>query len=171
MFVCCGMMGYDKARRGGRRRWRERARRTLGGARGWQCKRSSLESLAQRLGSTEPSRKTRALLGLYGRTSALRPFLAVVQRCASDIAKSRESLELCGTAAAPKRLCQRILRNPSHMCSASAPFIDKDVVVDGLLARPELNGTVGKALDFDDSKGRYVVLVGGNRMALLAKNL
>ena len=36
-------------------------------------------------------------------------------------------------------------------------MLGKQVVIKGLVAKPELNGRTGKALSFDHEKGRYSV--------------
>lgn len=46
-----------------------------------------------------------------------------------------------------------------------------DVKLTGLVARPELNGVVGKVVDYLADKGRFAVLVGGERMLLKPTNL
>ena len=53
----------------------------------------------------------------------------------------------------------------------AAPLVGKAVVLSGLLSRPDLNGKVGDALDFDISTGRYTVTVNGESLALRSSNL
>lgn len=50
----------------------------------------------------------------------------------------------------------------------AAPLVGQRVKIDGLVAKPELNGTEGLALSFDDGKGRYNVQMDatGSSMAL-----
>ena len=53
----------------------------------------------------------------------------------------------------------------------AAPLIGKTVVLSGLLVRPDLNGKVGEALEFDTSTSRYTVIVNGETLALKSSNL
>ena len=48
----------------------------------------------------------------------------------------------------------------------AAPLCGKQVVIDGLASRPELNGKVGTAESFNDATGRYNVRVDGSVIAL-----
>ena len=54
-----------------------------------------------------------------------------------------------------------------------APLVNQRVVIDGLSSKPELNGTKGVAVSFDDAKGRYNVRMEGSGqfMALKPINL
>jgi hypothetical protein len=38
-----------------------------------------------------------------------------------------------------------------------SPLVGRRVVINGLVAKPELNGRTGTAVSFDDDKGRYAV--------------
>lgn len=51
------------------------------------------------------------------------------------------------------------------------PLVGKMVIINGLLARPELNGLVGDCQSFDAGRGRYCVVVKGETMALKPSNL
>ena len=51
------------------------------------------------------------------------------------------------------------------------PLVGKMVTINGLLARPDLNGLVGDCQSFDAERGRYCVLVKGETMALKPSNL
>jgi len=54
----------------------------------------------------------------------------------------------------------------------SGPYCGKQVKIHGLLSKPELNGIVGTATTYDDSKSRYnVKLPSGGAIALQPKNL
>ena len=50
-------------------------------------------------------------------------------------------------------------------------YVGMRVVIDGLQSRPELNGKVGQAAQFDSKKGRYAVEVSGEAIMLKAANL
>jgi len=53
-----------------------------------------------------------------------------------------------------------------------APLVGRRVIVDGLSSKPELNGSRGIAVGFDEDKGRYTVrLDAGPTMALRPSNL
>jgi hypothetical protein len=53
-----------------------------------------------------------------------------------------------------------------------APLEGKHVRISGLMAKPELNGQIASAGDFDDAKGRYAVrLSDGKRVSLKPANL
>jgi hypothetical protein len=56
---------------------------------------------------------------------------------------------------------------------SKAPLLGKSVVVSGLHAKPELNGRIGFAGSFDDSRGRYVVSLedGGGSFKIRPDNL
>ena len=55
---------------------------------------------------------------------------------------------------------------------ADAPLEGKPVRISGLVARPELNGLIATAGDFDESKARYAVrLSDGTRLAIKPANL
>ena len=55
----------------------------------------------------------------------------------------------------------------------AAPLVGRRVRIDGLASKPELNGTEGTAVAFDDSKGRYNVKLDANNsfMSLKPANL
>jgi hypothetical protein len=46
-----------------------------------------------------------------------------------------------------------LIHNKNH----DTPLLGRRVVVNGLVAKPELNGRTGKAMTFDYDKGRYYV--------------
>jgi hypothetical protein len=48
-------------------------------------------------------------------------------------------------------------------------LLGKRVVINGLVAKPELNGRTGTALSFDDDKGRYFVELDESSTALMIK--
>jgi len=39
----------------------------------------------------------------------------------------------------------------------AAPLLGRKVKIDGLISKPELNGTSGTAMTFNTAKGRYAV--------------
>jgi hypothetical protein len=49
------------------------------------------------------------------------------------------------------------------------PLLGRRVVINGLVAKPELNGRTGTAVSFDDDKGRYSVELDGTSSSLLIK--
>jgi len=49
------------------------------------------------------------------------------------------------------------------------PLLGKHVVINGLVAKPELNGRTGTALRFDDDKGRYDVELDETSVSFLIK--
>jgi hypothetical protein len=49
------------------------------------------------------------------------------------------------------------------------PLLGKRVVINGLVAKPELNGRTGTALSFDDDKGRYFVELDQSSTSLMIK--
>ena len=57
--------------------------------------------------------------------------------------------------------------------ASEAPLVGKRVTISGILARPELNGSHGRALSFDEAKSRYTVALDNGRetLALKASNL
>ena len=67
-------------------------------------------------------------------------------------------------------ICSHADRKPTRRYSSdnrSMSLVGRKVVIEGLASRPELNGTKGIALSFDDAKGRYnVKLASGAFMAL-----
>ena len=44
-----------------------------------------------------------------------------------------------------------------------APLVGRRVIVDGLSSKPELNGSRGIAVGFDEDKGRYTVRLDAGR--------
>ena len=61
--------------------------------------------------------------------------------------------------------------NGSSASEADAPLVGKRVLISGLLARPDLNGSVGEAVSFSAGNGRYTVNVNGEQIALRSANL
>ena len=58
------------------------------------------------------------------------------------------------------------------MAAMSGPFCGKQVIIEGLLQRQDLNGKVGKATSYDEGKARYLVqFPTGETIALQPKNL
>ena len=58
------------------------------------------------------------------------------------------------------------------MQSANPFTLDTPVALDGLVARPELNGQAGTCGDFNEAKGRYPVkLEGGESVLIKMMNL
>ena len=53
---------------------------------------------------------------------------------------------------------------------AAAPLIGRRVRVEGLAARPELNGRCGEARAYDAARGRYTVAVEGEPSPLLLRS-
>ena len=53
----------------------------------------------------------------------------------------------------------------------AAPLANKRVLISRLLARPDLNGLIGEAGEFNAASGRYTVVVNGESVALKAANL
>lgn len=53
----------------------------------------------------------------------------------------------------------------------AAPLSNKRVLISRLLARPDLNGLIGEAGEFNAASGRYTVVVNGESVALKAANL
>lgn len=56
----------------------------------------------------------------------------------------------------------------------AAPLVGRRVIIENLASRPELNGTAGIAISFDDARGRYNVRLesnGGGMMALKPTSL
>ena len=49
------------------------------------------------------------------------------------------------------------------------PLLGRRVVINGLVAKPELNGRTGTAVRFDDDKGRYSVELDDTSSSLLIK--
>jgi hypothetical protein len=49
------------------------------------------------------------------------------------------------------------------------PLLGRRVVINGLVAKPELNGRTGTAVSFDDGKGRYSVELDGTSSFLMMK--
>ena len=49
------------------------------------------------------------------------------------------------------------------------PLLGRRVVINGLVAKPELNGRTGTAVSFDDDKGRYSVELGDTSSSLMIK--
>jgi hypothetical protein len=50
------------------------------------------------------------------------------------------------------------------------PMVGSRVVINGLVAKPELNGRTGTALSFDDDKGRYSVALDDASSSLMIKS-
>lgn len=59
----------------------------------------------------------------------------------------------------------RVIKQLPTPCEA--PLLGKPVRIDGLQAKPELNGTRGRATDFDEPKGRYAVKLAAGGFLLL----
>ncbi len=51
------------------------------------------------------------------------------------------------------------------------PLLGRLVVIDGLVAKSELNGCTGTAVSFDDDKGRYFVELGTSSFMIKPSNL
>ena len=51
----------------------------------------------------------------------------------------------------------------------AAPLVGRRITIEGLASKPELNGTGGVAVSFDDAKGRYNVKLDSNG-AVMALN-
>jgi hypothetical protein len=49
------------------------------------------------------------------------------------------------------------------------PLLGRRVVINGLVAKPELNGRTGTAVSFDDAKGRYSVELDNTSSSLMIK--
>ena len=49
------------------------------------------------------------------------------------------------------------------------PLLGSRVVINGLVAKPELNGRTGTAVSFDDDKGRYSVELDDTSSSLMIK--
>jgi hypothetical protein len=49
------------------------------------------------------------------------------------------------------------------------PLLGRRVVINGLVAKPELNGRTGTAVSFDDAKGRYSVELDGASSSFMIK--
>ena len=51
------------------------------------------------------------------------------------------------------------------------PLLGRRVVINGLVAKPELNGRAGTAVSFDDDKGRYLVELDDTSLMIKPCNL
>ena len=49
------------------------------------------------------------------------------------------------------------------------PLLGRRVVINGLVAKPELNGRTGTAVSFDSGKGRYSVELDGTSSSFMIK--
>jgi hypothetical protein len=75
----------------------------------------------------------------------------------------------CSEAAYCSPDCQR-----EHLvqCKGAAyPLVDRNVEISGLVSRPELNGQTGTAFKYYTAKGRYGVLVNGEKVSIKPANL
>ena len=77
--------------------------------------------------------------------------------------------EANGHAAIAKLLRQHATRPPATVAAPTPNLSGRRVRIDGLKARPELNGRCGVAGHFNAAKGRYEVAVGGEAEAVLLK--
>jgi hypothetical protein len=57
----------------------------------------------------------------------------------------------------------------STMDTPTMPLLGSRVVINGLVAKPELNGRTGTAVTFDDDKGRYSVALDGTSSSFMIK--
>ena len=74
---------------------------------------------------------------------------------------------------APKKAGSGVKEKGGSAKEKAGSLVDCVVVIDGLSAKPELNGTTGTAVSFDEGKGRYNVKLdkGGSTLALKPQNL
>ena len=78
---------------------------------------------------------------------------------AAGEARERES------ARAPRNAREREETAPRK----ETPLLGRRVVINGLVAKPELNGRAGTAVSFDDDKGRYLVELDDTSSSLMIK--
>jgi hypothetical protein len=116
---------------------------------------------------------------------------AEIDRLTDAIAQGRESAEelirqweprveavaraaelLGGGAAKPQvveNVAERVAPLPATEHALRAPLLYSRVRIDGLVARPDLNGTFGKAVGYIKEKARYKVVLEGREEALSLK--
>ena len=94
---------------------------------------------------------------------------ASTELCDQNSDTALEVAEKRGHAAIAELLRQHAARPPATAAAPTPNLSGRRVRIDGLQARPELNGRCGVAGRFNAAKGRYEVAVEGEAEAVLLK--
>jgi hypothetical protein len=152
------------------------------------CSRSDLNNKVGQAGEFDEL-KGRYVVSIDGETLSLRAENLVMERDGEDkaarqamanAAADRRSHMASASSERSDKYGERMTRARCHNLNSQAPdradgpssnFVGKPVRLRNLSSRKDLNGKIAQATDFDEEKGRYVVIIEGKTLSLKPENL